>query len=327
MANYNGVSTFPATENETLTAIETIAAQEIRGVKSVNRLEDAIYYYGEEEMRTGTVIEQALIAKAAKQVFNKNKCFCDGTPVDPKLTVRYFQNWTKSQWETALRELDIRAIMARTGTATVESVAAEIIDSLTQAEGEDDFTNHRALLLNSNAVDYSTILGGTVANIDGLLFALRDMYNQIRYDTAGYTIMDGMSATPEEDIRVAISDKLLALIDITKLANIFNLEKDKIMGKIVPIPVGDLDKSLWYKVIVYDRKRFNRATRMFDYLQSPKMPGQYVKAYLTTERMYFESPLFKATQLDVTAAATALMATLITPTPTPETQAVKANIK
>lgn len=311
MAKYLGVENFPATENQTLTAIETIAQQEIRGVKSVNRLEDTIFYYGEEEMRTGTVIEQALIAKAEKQVFNNNKCFCDGTPVDPKLTIRYFQNWETSQWETALREMDIRAIIAGNGSATVNSVAADIIDSLTQAEGAEDFTLTRGLLLNSNATNYATNLGGTPANMDGVLYALRDMYNQIRYDTSGYTIMDSASATPEEDIRIAVSDKLLALLDITKLANIFNLEKAKIMGKLVVVPVGDLDRAQWFKIIVYDRKRFNRATRNYDYMQSPKQPGQYVKAYLTVERMYFESQLFKAAQLDCTTAANAEFARII----------------
>lgn len=311
MPKYLGVESFPATENQTLTAIETIAQQEIRGVKSVNRLEDTIFYYGEEELRTGTVIEQALIAKAEKQVFNNNKCFCDGTPVDPKLTIRYFQNWETSQWETALREMDIRAIIAGNGSATVNTVAADIIDSLTQAEGSEDFTLTRGLLLNSNATNYATKLGGTPANMDGVLYALRDMYNQIRYDTSGYTIMDGASATPEEDIRIAVSDKLLALLDIIKLANIFNLEKAKIMGKLVVVPVGDLDRAQWFKIIVYDRKRFNRATRNYDYMQSPKQPGQYVKAYLTVERMYFESSLFKAAQLDCTTAANAEFARII----------------
>lgn len=310
----NGSATFPATENATLTAIETIAKQEIRNVKSVNKIEDALYY---DDVTTGTVVEQALIAKAEKQLFNKDKCFCDGAPIDPKLTVRYFRNWETSQWETAIREDDINAIMARTGTATVESVTADIIDSLTQAEGADDFENERGLILSSTAMDYSEVIGGVPANMDGLLYILRDMYNQIRYDTAGYSIMDGKVSTPAEDIRVAISDKLLALLDITKLANVFNLEKDKIFGKIVPIPVGDLAQTEWYKVIVYDRKRFNRYTRKYDYMQSPKMPGQYYKAYLTTIRMYFESPLFKAAQIDMTKAAQTIMSGLIVPN-TPE---------
>lgn len=305
-----GSTTFPVTENEAYTAIETIAKQEIRNVKSVNRIIDGLYY---DDVTTGTVVEQALIAKAEKQLFDRDKCFCDGKPVDPKLTVRYFQNWETSQWETAIREDDIAAIIAKTGTATVDSVAAEIIDSLTQAEGADDFEKERNLILSTTAKDYSTVIGGTPSNMDGVLYVLRDMYNQIRYDTAGYSVMDGKVSTPDNDIRVAISDKLLALLDVTKLANVFNLEKDKIFGKIVPLPVGDLAQSEWYKVIVYDRKRFGRYTRKYVYDQSPKQPGQYIKAYLTTIRMYIESELFKAAQIDMTTAAESILGSIITP--------------
>lgn len=310
-----GSAQFPVTENEAYTAIETIAKQEIRNVKSVNRIIDGLFY---DDVTTGTVVEQALMAKAEKQLFDRDKCFCDGNPIDPKLTVRYFQKWETSQWETAIREDDIAAIISRSGTATVESVTAEIIDTLTQAEGADDFEKERSLILSTTAMDYSEIIGGTPANMDGLLYVLRDMYNQIRYDTEGYSVMDGKVSTPDEDIRVAISDKLLALLDVTKLANVFNLEKDRIFGKIVPIPVGDLPQTDWYKVIVYDRKRFARYTRKYVYDQSPKQPGQYIKAYLTTIRMYLESELFKAAQIDMTKAAQNILGGLITPNVDPE---------
>lgn len=310
MANHTGVTDFPVTENAAYTAVETIAKQNIRNLKSTNKIIDGLYY---DDVDYGTVVEEAVINRAAKQVFNKDKCWCDGKPVDPIFNVRYFQNWTPVQWETAIRDRDIRAIITRNGTATVESVAAEIMDTLTQGEGRDDFEKERGLILSTTAKDYSTIIGGKPANMDGVLFALRDMYNQIRYDMPGYTVVNQSSATPDSDIRIGISDKLMALLDVTKLANLFNLEKAEIMGKIVVIPVADLTASEWYKVIVYDRKRFNRYTRLYTYDQSPKQPGQFVKAVLTTERMYFENPLYKAVQMDMTAAATAVMNTIITP--------------
>lgn len=311
----NGQATFPVTENEALTLIETLAKQRITSVKSTNRLEDAIYY---DDIDFGTVVEQAMIKRAQKVTFDKDKCFCDGNPIDPELIVRYFKTWEKAQWETAIRRDDIRKIIAGNRGATVESVVSEILDSLTQAEGRYDFEQIRSLILSTTATDYSTILGGVPANMDGVLFAMRDMYNQIRYDMPGFTVLGESSSTPEEDIRVAISDKLLALIDITKLANVFNLEKDKIFGKLVVIPVADLPAAQWYKVIVYDRMRFERDTRLYEYLQSLPQPGLYSKAYLTTDRQHFESPLFKAAQLDCTVAATAQMNTIIKAPDTPE---------
>lgn len=317
----NGQENFPVTDNEAYGLVETIAKQRIKALKSTNRIIDGLYY---EDVEDGTVIEDAIMLRAEKQVFNNNKCFCDDTPIDPKLAVRYFQNWQPAQWETAIRDRDIRAIIAKNGNTTVESVAGEIMDTLTQGEGRDDFEQERGLILSTTAVNYATIAGGTPSNMRGVLYILRDMYNQIKYDMAGYTIVDQSSATNESDIRIAISDKLLALLDVTELANIFNLEKAEIFGKLVIIPVADLPKSDWYKVVVYDRMRFQRYTRLFVYDQSPKQPGQFVKAYLTTDRMYLESELYKAAQIDCTAAATAQFNAIMTATPAASEAPAKA---
>lgn len=321
-----GSETFPANENEAYTLIETLAKQNIKSVKSTNKIIDGLYY---DDIELGTVIEQAMIKRAQKVTFDRNRCWCDGNPIDPAIVVRYFNNWEIGQWETAIRETDIEKIIAGNRGATVNSVTGEILDTLTQGEGKYDFTKERNIIINTNAVDYATIMGGTPANMDGVLFALRDMYNQIRYDMDGYSTLGESSSTPEEDIRIAISDKLMALLDITKLANLFNLEKADIWGKLVIIPVGDLPRTQWSKIYVYDRMRFERYTRKYKYEQSLPQPGQFVKAILTTERMYNEVTLFKATQLDVAAAFNAEYSRIITatpapdPDPTPETQQLK----
>lgn len=306
--NYSGVEKFPATENETLKAIETIAKQEITNVKSTNRLIDAIYY---DEVEEGTVIEQAVLEKAEAVTFDKDRYWAGGKPVDPKLVVRYFRNWETKQYETAIRNKDIRAIIAKNGNTTVESVTAGILDTLTQKEGEVDFENTRGLILNSVATDYASVVGGNARNMDGVIYLMRDMFNAIRFDTTGYSIVKSKQGAEEDNIRIAVSDKLLNLMDVTKLANIFNLDKAKLFGKLVPMPVDDLPISEWFKVVVYDRKRFNRFTRLFDYDQDKKQPGQFIPAILTTERAYFESPLYKAVKMDFTAAAKTELAKLV----------------
>lgn len=297
---HGGSATFPANENATYTAIETLAKQEITNAKSSNQIYDGLFDY---DIDLGITIEQAIIEKAQSVTFNKNATLSQ-TPIDPTLVVRYFNNFEMKQYATAIRDKDIRAIIARTGTATVESVAAGIIDSLTQKDGETDFESSRSLILGTNAYDYSAVLG-KAQNMDAVLYAMRDIYNQLKYDNSAYSVLSSKTAVPEKDIRIAVSDKLLALLDITKLANVFNLEKVEMMGKLVVIPVGDLATTQWYKIIGYDRKRFNRATRLYEYLQTPKTPGLAVPAYLTTERAYFESSLYKGIQYDVTTAATA----------------------
>lgn len=309
MANNVGATTFPAVANEAYTAVETLAVQEIRSLKSTNRLYDAVFDW---DVSNGTVVETAVVQMAQKQTFNRDKAAWD--VLDPSVAVRYYNNFETSQYYVSIRDLDIRAIIAGTGVATVESVTGEILDTLTQGEGADDFAACRSLLLGSTAYDYSTKLGGVPADMDGVLYAIRDMYNAIRYDNTEYTATGWKSSTPEADIRIAISDKLLNLIDVTALANIFNLEKVELFGKIVVIPTSDLETSAanTWTVVAYDRKRFNRATRLYEYMQSPKLPGQLVTSYLTVVRAYFESELFKAAKLDVSAAATAKLASIIT---------------
>lgn len=291
---------FPVNENLAYQAVEAIARQEITNAKSTNRIYDGVY---ELEVDEGTVIEQVMLGLAEKQAFDRDRV---GVQLkDPKTYVRYFNNFEVSQYLTTIRDRDIRAIITGTGPATKESVAGDIIDTLTQADGHDDFVNTRGLILATDAYDYTAELGGAPKTMEGVLFALRDMYNQIRYDNTEYTSTGEIMSTPENDIRIAISDKMMALIDVVALANIFNMSKADIIGKIVIVPVGDLENSEWWKVIVYDRKRFNRATRLYEYLQMPKQPGLSVTTYLTVERAYFESELFKATQLDCLTAAQA----------------------
>lgn len=295
-----GSTEFPVNENLAYQAVEAIARQEITNAKSTNRIYDGVY---ELEVDEGTVIEQVMLGLAEKQAFDRDRV---GVQLkDPKTYVRYFNNFEVSQYLTTIRDRDIRAIITGTGPATKESVAGDIIDTLTQADGHDDFVNTRGLILATDAYDYTTELGGAPKTMEGVLFALRDMYNQIRYDNTEYTSTGEVMSTPENDIRIAISDKMMSLIDVVALANIFNMSKADIIGKIVIVPVGDLENSEWWKVIVYDRKRFNRATRLYEYLQMPKQPGLSVTTYLTVERAYFESELFKATQLDCLTAAQA----------------------
>ena len=57
MAISKGNDTFPVKANEFLTAVETIASQNIRAVESTNLIEDAFYDY---EVNDGKVIEEAI---------------------------------------------------------------------------------------------------------------------------------------------------------------------------------------------------------------------------------------------------------------------------
>lgn len=304
----SGSINFPVNTNDVYGAIETIASQNIRALRSTNKIVDGFYEY---EVTNGKVIEEAVIAMAKAQAFNKNDF--SFTPEDPEVFVRYFNNFEAEQFETTVRRDDIRAILANKGVG-FDAVVGEILETLTQGEGFADFKKMRDVLFNSTLISYNAdILKGTPSNLKGVLYAIRDAYNHLISTNNDLTVSNFDSSTPEADIRIAITPKLLNLIDVVELANVFNLEKEELFGKLVIVDVDDLaDTSKYYNVIVYDRKAFGRATRVYDYTQDISGRGRFTNHYLTVERAYFYNGLFKATKIDASVAALKARSEIIT---------------
>lgn len=302
----NGSNTFPTTANAFLAAVETIARQNIRAVVSTNKIEDAFYEY---EVKDGKVIEEAVIAMAQRQAFVPTAVGVqpDLSPIDPALYIRYFNNFEENQWKVTKRPDEIRAVIARGMSA--EELSAEIVATLTAGEGDYDYSQMRAIIEDSVnvGVDASSALfsGGVPQNAKGIMFAIRRMFNAIKATNtiglgAGISTKQGV---PVEDIRIAISEDKLALIDMVELASLFNLSKEEIYGKVVMLPTDSNYSG--NRVLVYDRKALGRATRTFEYGQDDLQLARYTNFGLTTSRAYFYNPLFKCLSLDITTAATA----------------------
>lgn len=307
VTSVNGNGTFPLNTNDVYGLVETIATQNIRSVATYNRIEDGFYDYDVED---GKVIEEAIIEAAKAQAFAPDTP--NFNPVDPEVHVNYFNNYEAKQFVTTVRRNDIRKIIANKGIGTDE-VVAQILDTLTKGEGVYDFDQMRNALLTANVKDYAAVIGGKPASMKGVLYAIRDAYNHLKSNNSDLTGDAFVSATPEKDIRIAITPKLLNLIDVVELANVFNLEKEELFGKLVVVDTDDLtSRDNDYKVLVYDRKAFGRATRLYEYSQDILGSTLYSKHYLTTERAYFHNDLFKAARIDCTAAATSAKAELIT---------------
>ena len=306
----NGSDNFPANTNDVYGLIETLASQEIRGLKSVNRIVDGFYEY---DVENGKVIEEAVIEMATAQAFNKSSA--NFNPTDPTVRARYFNNFEPVQFKTTVRRDDIRTIIANKGTG-VEEVVSEILDTLSQGEGNDDFIKCRNVIYNANFKNYRTILGGVPKTMKGVIYALRDMYNHLKCNNSDLTDYEYVSATPEQDIMIAVSPKLMNLIDVVELANIFNLSKEEIFGKMVIVDVDDLEDHTYdYYAFVYDRKALGRATRLFDYTQDIIGSARYTNHYLTVERAYFHNGLFKGCYIDCSEACASEKSTIVdTPT-------------
>ena len=289
----NGSETFPANSNDVYGLIETLAVQDIKGLKSVNRIVDGFYEY---DVENGAVVEEAVIEMAEAQAFDKSQAIF--SPTDPKVKARYFNNFEPKQFKTTIRRDDIRKIIANKGVG-VEDVVAEIIDSLSQGEGNYDFEQCRDVLYKAGFKNYRTLLGGVPKNMKGVIYALRDMYNHLKCNNSDLTDYEYISATPENDIMIAVSPKLMNLIDVVELSNIFNLTKEEIFGKMVIVDVDDLtDHTYDYFAFVYDRKALGRATRLLDYTQDVIGSARYTNHYLTVERAYFHNGLFKGCYID-----------------------------
>lgn len=301
-----GTDTFPVNANDVYDLVETIAVQNIRAVKSSNRIEDAFYDY---VVENGAVIEEAIVEMANAQEFVKSGQ-PDLAPKDPNLLVKYFNNWETKQFETTIRKSDIRKVIADKGTGFDELVAI-IMATLSEGEGYYDYTKMRDIIKDAQVgADASTALfGGKVpASAKGIIYAMREMYNALKAtNTIGGVSMK--QATPVEDIRIAVSESVLNLIDVVELANTFNLEKEELFGKLVVLPYdaeGDATK-----VLVYDRKALGRGTRLFEYSQDIIGKGLYTNHYLTTERCYFYNALFKALKLNISKAIETEKGTLL----------------
>ena len=306
----NGSENFPANSNDVYGLIETLAVQDIRGLKSTNKIVEGFYNY---DIENGAVIEEAVIEMAKEQAFDKSQA--DFSPEDPVVRPRYFNNFESKQFKTTIRRDDIRKIIANKGVG-VEDVVSEIIDTLSQGEGNYDFRQCRNAMYKAGFKNYRTMLGGVPKNMKGVIYALRDMYNHLKCDNKDLTDYEYTSHTPEEDIMIGLSPKLMNLMDVVELANIFNLSKEELFGKLVIVDVDDLeDHTFDYYAYVYDRKALGRATRILDYTQDVIGSARYTNHYLTVERAYFHNGLFKGAYIDCSEACASEKATIVdTPT-------------
>lgn len=308
MPTNKGSDNFPVKANDFLVAVETIAQQNIRAVESTNLIEDAFYEY---EVDDGKVIEEAIIEMATAQAFvpTAEGAQPDLSPLDPKLHIKYFNEWEEKLFKTTLRRDEVRAIIARGESA--EAVASRIMGTLTSGEGDYDYTQMRAVIEDTTVgVDAVTdVLGNKKPkNMKGVMYAIRKMFNAIKATNqkGGVPCKQGV---PVEDIRIAISEDVLALIDMVELANLFNLSKEEILGKVVKLPYDANYKGT--RVLVYDRKALGRGTRLFEYSQDILGLARYSNHGLNTSRAYFYNSLFKALALDVTDAVTSAEAEIM----------------
>lgn len=310
-----GSDNFPATPNAYLDLVETIANQNVKSVKSTNQIEDAFFEY---KIDDGKVIEEALVEMAEAYTFVpvEEGHQPDFSPKDPKVWVKYFDNYEGKQLKTTTRLDEIRSIVANKGTSA-EQFASEIVDTLTKGENNFDYKAMRAMIENTEyGVNASTDLfsGNVPLNSKGIMYAIRQMFYAVTAtNTCGIMTEGNDKIGPEQgvevaNIRIAISESVLSLIDFTELGSLYHLSKEEILGKVIVLPFEPNKGNL---VRVYDVKSFGRATRLYEYENEIMKGNRYINHWLTTDRAYFFNGLFKNYYLDVSHAVATEVATMI----------------
>ena len=307
-----GVKTenFQITVNEALDLVEKFAEQQINNVRGVNPFDSV---FEDLEVANGTDIEKAVVEMAKEGTYDPDAAPIWDAP-DPKFTVNYFSQWTDKQFKTKVRRNEIRKICL--GQKSPEDVAAMIIKSLGLGESDADFIEQRQAFIGDYFVDYADLIGKTPKNMTGVLYLVREMYKHLIATNAdcrkGIDVEDDLrAATPEEDVIIVLSDKLVNLIDVTELANTFNLSKEEMFGRIITYSADDLDPEYQYIVCVIDKKAIVRGRRTYEYSLDRSGAGLFDVHYLTTSRLYGVCNAFKGLQIDVSAAAAAQIAELV----------------
>lgn len=302
----------------TLDLVSKFISQEIDNVKADDALEQYFPTKKHGNDATGLDVEKSLVAMAEEQAYDPT-----GTNIwdnhDPLVVPEYFNTWDEKQFIVTKRYDDIRAASMRGESA--EEIAGKIIDSVTQGAGDYAYRTTRSMFDLSLGFfkNYSGISGREPKDMKGVLYMLRDAYYHLiaTNDDATANATTFRSRALPENVRIVIPTKLLNLIDVTELANVFNMEKADILGKIVPLNVDDLadgvnDDTYFYTAFVLDKNAIVKEERTYEYAEDRNNTGRYVQHVLTVDRMYGLCGLFKAVYIDCITPATAALGAITT---------------
>ncbi|MBQ1997059.1 MAG: hypothetical protein II238_01275 [Alphaproteobacteria bacterium] len=281
-----GSQNLTPTINDIYGMVETIARQVIMGVKSTNPL--AVFSKG--TIDRGTIVQEVLVGLAEKYAFNKN-AVDQLVASDPDLAIRYYDDWTTGQYETTVRDDEIRKVVI--GSTSKEEIAERIVGSLTESDGHDQFVALKAVL-KQFATDHSTS-AGKPANTTELLTLVRNVIDTMTFTNNKYCPAGIETRTAIDDIYILMPFNVRNKIDVETLAQVFNLEKAEMISRIIPIDTTDS------KVFIADKNAIFHYNRLKEMTSVYNAKARYMNYFYTTDDLYGYSPLFKMTWIDATS--------------------------
>ncbi len=287
----SGVTEDALTIQDVYGIIEKVAKVTLDNVQSVNPLAEL----DKGVVVNGTMIEKTLQLLAESFAYNK-----DAVDVFAKKnnnTITYYHDvWNRRQFQETAEDFEIRKILRSGDVDRLNDFIAVKIASLTEGANHEDFLAYKKMFkaVAEDATNPLVECGDIddTSTMKDVLIAITNAVKSFTFVNDTYVQAGVATRTPLENIRIAIPYSLINRIDITTLANIFNLEKASMLARIIEI---DTEDDIIY---IFDKNAFGSYISVNEFTQQYNPKGLYMNYFLTQDKMFYFCPFFKATYLD-----------------------------
>lgn len=281
---------FTPTINSTFNLVEKITEQAFYNARGINTLG----FLNKGEWRNGTTLEQSVIELAQAYDYD-NDAVDVFSKTNPSLVACLFKDWTKKQFATTVDEKELMSVL--NNDVNVEDVAEKHNVALIEGEVQEDYETLKALLKWSKDTATTPIAQATGTITDGtsMLKAIKNAISTMKFTNTTYCGANVKSRTEAQNIVVLIPSAQLNALDVDTLAYVHQLEKDNILAEIHEIDTTD---GIIY---IFDKNAYGYRTKLRALTKEENFKSLYINYWLTTFKMYYYSPLFKACYLDASA--------------------------
>lgn len=279
-------------ESEDLNLIGKVAIQIIRDIVAKNHL--SVFLKG--RIENGETVEQAVIKLLESNDFDRTGSNTLAPDTTEKMTVRYFNDWSKKTFNTTVFVTEIQKYL--TGEISAEAIVEKIVGNLAQSDTQELYEGIKDLLAwgstnGSNGTNDSVITNlGTVELVNGatdykgILKKVKNTIKGMTYVNPDFNKANVRRRTNLDDIIVVMPYTIVTDIDVDSLAGVFNLDKAEIKDRIVEVDTTD------NKIYILDRYSILVYTRLYQMLTQLNAKGAFYNYYLHVERLFAISPLF-----------------------------------
>ena len=297
-SGYNGDGFTPEVVNQ-FGMIGKVAYQIIREVQAKNPLSAFDFV----PVDNGDTIEEVVTKLVESKNYDPTGANALTPNTDPKMAVRYFNNWKRKKFEQTINLSELRKVMIRGGSA--DELASKLVSTLSASDTYDKYLDIKETLVQGRTAGSasdgtnSVFIPGTdvtVKNKDfsAVLTQIKDTVDGFTFVSTLYNRAGILQNCRKEDVRIIMPYKLKNSMDVNTLTGFFNLEKGDINEVIIPI---DTDDGYIY---IIDKMALQAVTRLYMMMDQKNADAGTWNYFLHVERLYALVELFNATYFKVT---------------------------